>query len=95
MRKRFKKQSKFKDDAILIQNKIIRIDYQNQVVNDKYKTVFYVPSYLCPEGRMCVKWGQTNFNVGDEVEMKGRFNDGIFLCWSLIIHKRADAGEQK
>lgn len=89
MRHRYKRHiSKYEEEAIIAEGRISKIDYQNQFIGEKYKTVFYVPSQLCPEGRMCVKWGHTNINVGDYVEMKGRFNDGIFLCWSMKIMQR-------
>ena len=89
-RKRFiKKPSKYEKEATLAEGIINKIEYKNLLVNEKYKSVFYVPSYLCPQGRMCVFWGYTTINTGDKVEMKGRFSDGVFLVWSLKIHKRA------
>ena len=90
MRKRRKKEpSKYEKDAVIVDATISRIDFINMEIGDKYKSVFYCPSYLEPEGRMCVFWGMTNLEIGDTVQMKGRFNDGVFLVWSLIIIKKA------
>lgn len=92
MRRRYKRQiSKYEEQALNAEGKIIKIDYKNQIVGEKYKTVFYVPSLLCPEGRRCVTWGHTNINVGDYVELKGRFNDDIFLCWSIKIIRKSES----
>ena len=94
-RKFVPKKSKYEDETLLAKGVITKIEYKNQIVNDKFKSVFYVPSYLCPEGRMCVMWGHANFNAGDEIEMKGRLNDGVFLCWSMQITKRAEQNDNR
>ena len=92
MRKKRKQrtESKYEAEAVIIKNTVSKIEYQNLPVGDRYKTIFYVPSYLCPEGRMCVFWQRNNINVGDEIAMKGRFSDGVFLVWSLQVYKRAE-----
>lgn len=64
----------------LVQTSVCKIDFLNKEYGDKLKSVFYCPSYEKPEGRMCVYWqGRCTVDVGDEVTLKGRFNDGIFL----------------
>lgn len=84
-RKKFIKQpSKYEKDAVMITTKILKVELQNFEVNKKYKTVFYCPSYEKPEGRMCIVWGRTTFNAGDEITMTGRFNDGVFLVWKYL-----------
>lgn len=80
---------KKKHNEVNVDTKVIKIDYQNEEVGNGLKTVFYCPSYLCPEGRMCVIWGKTNFKVGDEVSLKGRFNGDVFLVWNALITKKA------
>ena len=54
---------KKKHNEVNVDTKVIKIDYQNEEIGNGLKTVFYCPSYLCPEGRMCVIWGKTNFKV--------------------------------
>lgn len=56
---------------------------RNKLIGDKFKNVFYC---LGKHGkRMCILWGQTNANAGDEVEMKGRYNNDTFICHKLYI----------
>lgn len=87
-RKRKKREpSKYEKEAVFVEATINKIDFINQEINDKLKSVFYCPSYLCPEGRMCIYWGRTSIQVGDKVLMKGRFVDGTFLVWQLLITK--------
>jgi len=94
-RKKFKqKKSKYADEAVLIRTTIKSIEIQNQECGNSLKTVFRCPSYLCPEGRMCIVYGKTNFKVGDEIAMKGRFNGDVFLVWSMFyISKRSDEAD--
>lgn len=95
-RKRFeRKPSKYKEQAILITSTVVGIDYQNEDVGERVKNVFYLKSKQYPEtGRMCVLWGRSSFNIGDEVYCKGRLNEqGTFLVWSLMITKRKEQSE--
>lgn len=95
-RKRKKRQpSKYEKDAVLVSATVNKIDFINLEVNGKLKTVFYCPSYICPEGRMCIAWGRTNIQIGDEIQMKGRFVDDVFLVWSLMISKRKEQQAEK
>ncbi len=87
--KRFRNKSRYEDEATIVHTTINKIECRNIEIGQRLKTVFYCPSYLAPEGRMCVYWGRTNIDEGDEIEMKGRFSDGVFLAWSLSIHKKA------
>lgn len=81
--------SKHKKDAVIISATVNKIELLNAEVNGKLKSVFYCPSYYAPEGRMCVYWGgRTCVEVGDRVEMKGRYVDGVFLVWQLLVDKR-------
>lgn len=77
--------SKFRDEKIHISSEVIKIELQNELINEKYKTVFYCKSETKPEGRMCVAWGKTRIVVGSKVEMNGRFKDDIFLVWNTTI----------
>jgi hypothetical protein len=87
-----KKKSIYEKDAVIVEATVCKIELQNEIINDKYKTVFYCPSYEKPEGRMCIVWGRTTFQVGDKVKMTGRFNDGVFLVWSLLY--KSDRGDR-
>ena len=92
--------SKYEADAMIVEAIVTKIDYQNKIINGKLKTVFYCRSYLCPdgEGRMCIYWDYNKIQVGDTVQMKGRFISSgetenpdlknVFLVWSLLIKKR-------
>lgn len=84
-----RRKSKYEEEAVIARATVNRVEVVNQLVNDKYKNVFYCPSYLEPNGRMCIYWGRVMLNIGDEIEMKGRFSDGAFLVWSL---KRTRSG---
>ena len=53
-------------------------------INEKFKTVFYCKSNKLSNGRMCVIWGRTTFNIGDEINMKGRLKDEVFLVWQYL-----------
>lgn len=92
-----RKKSKYEDQTAFVNSVVCKIDYQNEPVgkDGRLKTVFYCPSYLCPEGRMCIVYGITHFKVGDEVAMKGRFNDGVFLVWSMHIVAKAEQLEER
>ena len=85
-RKRYVKQpSKYEAEKIHITSEVIKIELQNQLVNDKYKTVFYCKSNTLPEGRMCVSWEKTRIVVGSKIEMDGRMKDEVFLVWKMTI----------
>ena len=90
MRKRKQKfVSKYEDDAMIVASKVLKIEMQNQEMNGKLKTVFYCESQTKPEGRMCVQWGKTNIQVGDEFQAKGRLTpEGTFIVWSLMFQRR-------
>lgn len=90
-RKYRKYESKYEKDALIVRGIISRIEKQNLTVGDKVKTVFYCPSKLRNAEQMFVIWGRTTFNVGDELEMKGRFLNNCFLVWSHKIIKRNNA----
>lgn len=84
-RRKFTKQpSKYEKDAIRIISTIQDIEIQNQEINGKFKTVFYCKSNKLSNGRMCVIWGRTTFNIGDEINMKGRLKDEVFLVWQYL-----------
>lgn len=95
-RKFVRKKSKYEDDAMIATAKVCKIDYKNEPTGkgETLKTVFYCPSNLCPEGRMCIVYGRVSFEVGDEVTMKGRFNDGVFLVWSMFVNRTKEKAEQ-
>lgn len=96
MRRTFRKKyvSRYEQETIQVTKKIVKIDYLNQVCSEKYKSVFYVQSEINPDKPvMCVLWGYTSIGLGDEIGMKGRLLNNIFLVWSLIIKKRCEQGE--
>ncbi len=74
---------KYLENTFIFPTKVLRIEEQNLLVNDKYKTVFYCKSINYPEGIMCIAWGRTTIKEGDRVELKGRPKDKIFLVWSI------------
>jgi hypothetical protein len=85
-RKGYKKRAansygKWEAEVVQGTSKIIKIEIQNQEINDKFKTVFYCESKKNPEGMMCVVWERTTFKAGDEIDMTGRIKDGVFLVW--------------
>lgn len=85
-RKKYIRQpSKYEAEKVHISTEVIKIELQNEFINEKYKTVFYCKSDKCPEGRMCVAWGKTRIVEGSKIEMDGRFKDGIFLVWNMTI----------
>lgn len=83
-----KKYKEIIDSLVLVPTKVLRIEEQNTVINDKFKTVFYCQSVKTPEGVMCVAWGKTSIREGDGVELKGRHKDGVFIVWSIQIKNR-------
>lgn len=76
--------SKWEKEAICIASKIIKIEVQNQEINEKFKTVFYCESKTKPEGRMCIVWGRTTFKEGNEITMTGRMKEDVFLVWRYL-----------
>lgn len=89
-RRYVRKKSKYEDDAIFYETEIQKIDFLNQEIKERYKSVFYVKSSLLPEGKMCVYWGNCNLQVGDRVVLKGRISGDVFLIWSYQIYQRAN-----
>ena len=86
-RERYK--SKYEDVTELITTKIQRIEIHDQLIGDKFKTVFYINNQDGNE-LMCIRWGHTTIREGDLVQIKGRFTeDKTLLCWSLMIMERA------
>ena len=86
-RQRYK--SKYEDVTVLITAKIKRIEVHDQLIGDKFKTVFYINNKDGNE-LMCIKWGHTTIREGDSIEIKGRYTDDkTLLCWSLMITERA------
>jgi len=83
---------KWEKEAICIVSKVLRFEVQNQEIHEKLKTVFYCESKTQPEGRMCVIWGRTTFNIGDEITMTGRLKDKVFLVWRYL-YKRNEPKE--
>lgn len=81
------------DSLVLVPTKVLRIEEQNTVINDKFKTVFYCQSVKKPEGVMCVAWGKTSIKEGDGVELKGRYKDGVFIVWSIQIKNRENQND--
>lgn len=85
-RKKYIRQpSKYEAEKVHISTEVIKIELQNELVNEKYKTVFYCKSTTNPKGRMCVAWGKTRIVEGSKIEIDGRFKDDIFLVWKMTI----------
>ncbi len=84
-RKFIRKVSKYEKEKVHISSTVIKIEEQNVLFKDKYKTVFYCQSQTQPEGRMCIAWGRTRIVVGSKVELDGRFKDDVFLVWKMTI----------
>ena len=68
--------SKYADDAIIINTKVLEIEEQNVQYYDekknkyRFKSVFYCAS-SSGKPRMCVSWDRNTIQVGDEVQLKG------------------------
>lgn len=75
---------KYNEDAMIIESEVLEIIEKNKVCNNRFKNVFTCRSSKGTP-RMCVLWGQSNIEEGNKVEMKGRLNGDVFLCWSLYI----------
>lgn len=93
-RKFIRKVSKYEDEAVLYTSQVLKIEEQNIIINEKYKTVFYCKSSKLPEGRMCIAWGRTNIQAGDIVHMKGRMKDEVFLVWSMNFQRPNPAKQE-
>lgn len=77
------------ESLIHISSKIIRIEMQNQEINNKLKTVFFCESEKEPKGRMCIVWeDRTTFEVGDFIEMQGRLANGVFLVKTFHFKRK-------
>ena len=78
-------------NTILAENcEVIKIDYQNQKQQSGFfKTCFYCPSYLKPQGRMFIAWGKTKFKVGDIISCRGWLKGDVFIVQTLKIVKSA------
>lgn len=95
-KKYFRKPSKYEEESLLAEGIVTEMIMKNEPIGDKYKTVFKVPSMMCPEGRICVYWGITGIEVGDQVFMKGRFNGDVFLVWKdRLMYKRQETPKEE
>lgn len=90
--RRKKKTSKFIDEAILVKATVTEIIEKNKEYADQFKNVFKCASRTGID-KMCILWGRSNIDVGDEIQMKGRFKDDVFLAWSTIITKKGQQYE--
>lgn len=81
-KKSISKYSKYANEAILLVGTITEIEIQNQILKEKYKTVFYCKNDTTTKENKCIIWGLSTFEVGDRINAKGRIKDGIFLVWS-------------
>ena len=86
MRRKKKKTSKFIDKAILVKATVTEI-IKNKEYSHHLKNVFKCASQTGID-RMCILWGRSNIDAGDEVQMQGRFKDDVFLAWSIQITKK-------
>lgn len=66
----------------------------NNVVNEKYKTVFECESKN-EKPRMCVYWERSSVAVGDVVKLTGRIKNDVFLVWKMLIIRKAKQNECK
>lgn len=89
MSRKKKKTSKFIDEAILVKATVTEIIEKNKEYSHRFKNVFKCASQTGID-RMCILWGRSNIDVGDEVQMKGRFKDDVFLAWSAVIRKNKE-----
>lgn len=92
--RRKKKTSKFIDEAILVNTTITEIIEKNKEYSYRFKNVFKCASKTGID-KMCILWGRSNIDVGDEVQMQGRFKDDVFLAWSIQILKKEQKNEYK
>lgn len=87
MRRKKKKTSKFIDEAILVKATVTEVIEKNKEYSHRLKNVFKCASQTGID-RMCILWGRSNIDAGDEVQMQGRFKDDVFLAWSIQITKK-------
>lgn len=92
--RRKKKTSKFIDEAILVKATVTEIIEKNKEYSHRIKNVFKCASQTGID-KMCILWGRSNIDVGDEVQMQGRFKDDVFLAWSIQILKKEQKNEYK
>lgn len=86
MRNRYKKENK-KYLCDWHTTEIVGIEEKNKQYKDKYKCVFYCKSST-DIPRMCIAWGEHDIAVGDTVQLKGRFENNIFLCRKIYVQNR-------
>lgn len=83
------------DKPFEVETKVTNIIEFNNIVNEKYKTVFECES-KSGNPRMCVYWNKTSVQVDDMVKLTGRLKNGVFLVWSmLILNRKAKINECK
>lgn len=80
--------SKTEQDLTVITDvEVVEIEEKNKIYRDKLKNVFYCADRN-GNTKMCILWGYSTFNVGDVVEMRGRYNGETFICRRLYIRRR-------
>ena len=94
MRRKNKYTSKLVDEAILVNATITEIIEKNREYSHRFKNVFKCASQTGID-KMCILWGRSNIDVVDDVQMKGRLKDDVFLAWSIIITKKGHVYECK
>lgn len=87
----YKRPSKYEEDTRVIDAIVESIDNKIEYDN-KIKLTFYCKS-ASGKPQLCVYWQNANLDAGDNVTLTGRFNEqGTFLCWNLLITKKAQNG---
>lgn len=82
-----KSNSKYKDDAIIVNAVVSGIEEVKKYPDGRVKTAFKCKS-VSGDDRLCIFWSNITAQVGDLVSMKGRFKEEVFLVWSLLIVKK-------
>ena len=77
-----------------VETTVTNIIELNNVVNNKYKTVFECESKN-EKPRMCVYWERSSIAIGDKVKLTGRLKNDVFLVWNMLITRKAKQNECK
>ena len=74
-------------DIFVIDAKISNIE-KIEKYGDKIKHIFQCVG--TDKEQTCIYWAGSEIDLykADEIRVKGRFNNNVFLCWSLLILKK-------
>lgn len=76
-----------KNEAMIVEAEISSVD---EIISFKERTKHVFKCKGKGSEQQCIYWAPApiKLNIGDTVQIKGRFKDNIFLCWKMLILKR-------